>query len=137
MDPDDPDSDPDFDDSDCEGFARRPALPNRRVIVFVSSGSRHSRLNIPIITGAFIAQRSNNKYPDVENFHGIDKDRHIWDFWQMHLESKFMQSWELFEIEVSKILYIRDYCKEVVYNVIKARADLKNPDHYVVADDMI
>lgn len=55
----------------------------------------------------------------------------------MYLQSKFMQSWELFETEVSKILYIRDYCKDVVYNIIKARANLDHAEHYTIADEII
>lgn len=55
----------------------------------------------------------------------------------MHLKLKFMMSWELFETEVAKILYIRDHCKETVYDIIKARADLNNPDPYVISDEVI
>ena len=46
-------------------------------------------------------------------------------------------SWELFEIEVSKILYIRDYCKETVYDIIKSRADLSIADPYLTLDEII
>ncbi len=48
-----------------------------------------------------------------------------------------MMSWELFKIEVSKILYIRDYCKETAYNIIKGRADLDTPNYYTISDKMI
>ena len=80
MDPDNPNSDFNLNDSDREDASRRSVFSNRRVIVFAFSGNRYNRFNISIITKTFIAQKSNNKYPDVENFHGIDKNKHIWDF---------------------------------------------------------
>ena len=46
-------------------------------------------------------------------------------------------SWELFETEVAKILYIRDYCKDIVYNIIKTKADLDAADHYLSAEEVI
>ena len=81
--------------------------------------------------------KSNNKYPDVENFHGSKDDRDKWDSWKMHLKSKFMISWDLFETEIYKILYIRDYCKDTVYDIIKSKADLDSADHYLTSDEMI
>ncbi|CAD6587685.1 MAG: hypothetical protein ASARMPREDX12_002976 [Alectoria sarmentosa] len=48
-----------------------------------------------------------------------------------------MQSFKLFETEMSKILYIRDHYKNTIYDVIKDKANLKNPQHYVFANDMI
>ena len=125
-------SEPDPDDSDRENN-RRPN-PHRRATAPLSS--RHSRQQTPATTNTSNT-KSNNKYPDVKNFHGNDDDRHEWESWRMHLESKFLMSWELFETEVSKILYIRDHCKETAYDVVKARADLKNVDHYTLAEDMI
>ena len=55
----------------------------------------------------------------------------------MYLDSKFQMSYELFEIEVSKILYIRDNYKDVAFNTIKTRADMKNPKHYILAEDIL
>lgn len=127
----DPETDPDPDDSDREG--RRPNVPRRST---APSGSRHGRGATPATFTSSNA-KSNNKYPDVKDFHGNDEDRHEWESWRMHLESKFLMSWELFETELSKILYIRDHCKDVAHDVIKGKADLKNPDHYVLAEDMI
>lgn len=46
-------------------------------------------------------------------------------------------SQELFEIEVLKILYIRDHCKEIVYDIIKSRANLKAADYYDIAKEII
>ena len=48
-----------------------------------------------------------------------------------------MMSWELFETEVSKILYIRDHCKETAYDIIKSRADLNIADPYLTSDEII
>ena len=48
-----------------------------------------------------------------------------------------MISWELFKTEIAKILYIRDYYKETIYNIIKVRADLNNLDYYVIANKVI
>lgn len=55
----------------------------------------------------------------------------------MHLESKFWASYELFETEESKIVYIRDHCKDVAFDCIKARANMANQDHYTRAEDVI
>ena len=55
----------------------------------------------------------------------------------MHLKSKFIISWELFEIKIAKILYIRDYCKETIYDIIKARVDLNNLNYYIIVDKII
>ena len=48
-----------------------------------------------------------------------------------------MISWELFETEVFKILYIRDHYKETVYDIIKSRADLSTADPYLTLDEII
>ena len=48
-----------------------------------------------------------------------------------------MISWELFETEVSKIFYIRDHYKDVVYNIVKTKIDLNITDYYYVANKMI
>lgn len=51
---------------------------------------------------------------------------------------KFRNSWELFQDEQSKIDYIRDHCREIAYDVIKARSnDISSPDYYLTADEMI
>ena len=73
----------------------------------------------------------------MSNFHGNEKDQEEWDSWKNHLKSKFMMSWELFETEVSKILYIRDHCKDTAYDIIKSRVDLDSADPYLTASKMI
>ena len=79
---------------------------------------------------------SNNRYPDVPDFHGTH-DKGDWESWQMHLDSKFLASWELFPTEYSKINYIRDKCKDVAFDVIKIRAKLSTPGHYTLAMEAI
>ena len=134
----DPEGDPsDPDDSDLEGERRRRPTPNRRVTAPSASSGRHSRRDTPAGTNTTSGGKSNNKYPDVKDFKGNHEDRDTWDSWKMHLKSKFMMSWELFETEVSKILYIRDHCKDVAYNIIKAKADLDAIDHYITAEEVI
>lgn len=132
--PTDPESDPDPDDSDREGPPRRPN-PLRRATA--PSGSQHSRQITPAGTATTSGMKSNNKYTDVKDFYGNDEDRHTWDSWKMHLQSKFTMSWELFETEVSKILYIRDHCKETAWDIIKGRANLDLPGCYQRAEEMI
>ncbi len=133
----DPGSD-DPDDSDREGPARRPDI-RRRVTAPAPapSGSRHSRQITPAGTTTTTGAKSNNKYPDVKDFHGKDDDRNMWDSWKMHLKSKFMMSWELFDTEISKIVYIRDHCKDTAYDIVKGRADLDIPGHYDTAEEMV
>ena len=53
------------------------------------------------------------------------------------MKFKFIISWELFEIEILKILYIRDYCKETTYNIIKAQVNLNNVDYYITTNKII
>ena len=55
----------------------------------------------------------------------------------MHLESKFQISYDLFETKVSKILYIRDHYKDIAFNTIKTRADMKNPEYYTLAEEIL
>ena len=131
----DPNSDPD--DSDMEGDSRPKRRPPPQRRATAPSSGLPSRRGTPSATATTAGPKSNNKYADVDNFFGNDKDRDDWDAWRMHLGSKFMQSWELFETEVSKILYIRDHCKDVAYNVIKAKANLDAADHYHTAEEMI
>ena len=79
--------------------------------------SHQSRYNTPLTSRSTINTsrlKSNNKYPDVDNFHGTKGSR-AWDAWEAHLRSKFRNSWELFEEEGSKINYIRDHCKDIAF----------------------
>ena len=73
----------------------------------------------------------------MKDFKENDKNREIWDFWKIYLKSKFIISWELFKTKIIKILYIRDYYKETIYNIIKARANLDNLDYYIIVDEII
>ena len=133
---DHPESDPDPDDSDQEGPPRpQRRHPAQKGVSASASGAQSARLSTPGTTSA--TGKSNNKYPDVSNFHGNEKDQEEWDSWKNHLKSKFMMSWELFETEVSKILYIRDHCKDTAYDIIKSRADLDSADPYLTASEMI
>ena len=133
----DPNSDPD--DSDREGERPLRPPPPRRATAPLPSSTHPSRRGTPSAAATVTTSgaKSNNKYPDVKDFMGNNEDRDTWDSWKMHLKSKFMMSWELFETEVSKILYIRDHCKETAYNIIKAKADLDARDHYTTADEVI
>lgn len=133
----DPPSDPDPDDSDREGPSRRPDYRRRATAPPGSQPSRHQTPAAGSTAVTTSGAKSNNKYPDVKEFHGNDKDRSTWDSWKMHLNSKFMMSWELFETELSKIVYIRDHCKTTAYDIIKGRADLNVAGHYDTADEMI
>ena len=46
-------------------------------------------------------------------------------------------SYDLFETKVSKILYIRDHCKDIAFNTIKTRANMKNPKYYTLAEEIL
>ena len=49
----------------------------------------------------------------------------------MYLEVKFSQSVVLFLSKLEKIDYVRDYCKGIVFNVIKIRVDSASSDSYI------
>ena len=55
----------------------------------------------------------------------------------MYLKSKFIISQKLFETKVFKILYIRDYYKKIIYDIIKSKADLKALDYYNILEEII
>ena len=131
----DPNSDPEDSDLGGDPHPRRRPGPQRRVTA--PSSGHQSRRATPSATATTSGAKSNNKYADVDNFFGNHDDRDSWESWKMHLKSKFMMSWELFETEVAKILYIRDHCKDVAYNIIKAKADLEAVEHYATADEML
>ena len=40
-------------------------------------------------------------------------------------------------MKVLKILYIRDYCKKIVYNIIKSKIDLKAMNYYNISKEII
>ena len=77
---------------------------------------------------------NNKKYPDVPLFYGSKEE---WDGWRFHLDAKFRQSAVLFPTERDKMDYIRDHCKSIAFDVLKARADPLSDDPYVTADEMI
>ena len=131
----DPNSDPDDSDVEKDSRPKRRDPPQRRSAAPVSD--RPSRRGTPSVTATTSGTKSNNKYADVPLFYGNHDDRDTWESWRMHLQSKFMMSWELFETEVSKILYIRDHCKDVAYNIVKAKANLEAADHYETADEVL
>ena len=60
-----------------------------------------------------------------------------WDPWRFHLDAKFRQSAVLFPTESDKMDYIRDHCKAIAFDVIKARVDPMSEDPYVTAKEMI
>ncbi len=49
----------------------------------------------------------------------------------MHLEAKFRQSVVLFPSKLEKIDYVRDYYKNIVFDIIKTRADPASSDLYI------
>ena len=55
----------------------------------------------------------------------------------MYLKFKFIMSWELFDTKILKIVYIRDHYKEIIYDIIKDRADLNVLRHYDTIKKMI
>lgn len=78
---------------------------------------------------------NNRNYPDVPDFYG---DKAKWDSWECHLDTKFRQDAVLFPTEHDKMDYIRDHCKSIAFDVIKARADpvhTENP--YTTSREMI
>ena len=125
----------DPDDSDRD-TGNRPRNHRRST---APPGNIGSRLQTPATgTGtAHTVSKSNNKYPDVPDFYGNEEDRHTWESWRMHLQSKFQMSWELFENELSKILYIRDHCKDIAFNIVKSRTYDTHPDPYTASSEMI
>ena len=80
MNPNNPNLDFDLNDLDRKNIFRRFVFSNRCIIAPAFFENRHNRFNILIITKNFIVQKFNNKYPDVENFYKIDKNKYIWDF---------------------------------------------------------
>lgn len=77
---------------------------------------------------------NNKKYPDVPYFYG---EKEKWDEWRFHLDSKFRQSAVLFPSEKDKMDYIRDHCKSIAFDVLKARADPLSEDPYNTTKEMI
>ena len=75
--PNNPNLNPDFNNSNRENFIRCFAFSDRYIIIFVFFENRYNRFNISIITKTFIVQKFNNKYSDVENFYKINKNRYI------------------------------------------------------------
>ena len=73
----------------------------------------------------------------MKNFHEIDKNRYKWDSRKIYLKLKFIISWELFNTKITKILYIRDYCKETIYNIIKDKVNLDAIDYYLTIKEII
>ena len=67
-------------------------------------------------------------------FYGAKEE---WDGWRFHLDAKFRQSAVLFPTEKDKMDYIRDHCKSIAFDVLKARADPMSNDPYVTANEMI
>ena len=65
-----------------------------------------------------VSHEFNKYYSDVPDFY---RDPTEWEFWQLHLDSKFQANAMYFIIEQSRINYIRDYCKSIAFDVIKAR----------------
>lgn len=74
------------------------------------------------------------KYPDVEKFYG---DKEVWESWQLHLYTKFYKSWSLFPNETDKIVYIRDHCKKLAWNIIRARSKASTHNPYLTAKEMM
>ena len=77
---------------------------------------------------------NNKKYSNIFYFYG---DKEKWDEWRFHLNFKFRQSVVLFSAEKDKINYIRDHCKLIIFDILKARADPLSEDLYVTAKKII
>lgn len=80
------------------------------------------------------SQGFNENYPDVPDFHG---DPTKWEAWQLHLDAKFRASAMLFPTEQSRIDYIRDHCKSIAFDIIKARCRLGNENPYTTAHEIL
>lgn len=77
---------------------------------------------------------NNKKYPDVPFFYG---EKEKWDEWKTHLNMKFRRSAVLFPNEKDKMDYIRDHCKDIAFNVLRARTDPTHRNAYCTAQEMI
>lgn len=87
--------------------------------------------------GTTVQVGTNKKYPDVPTFYGNADDREKWEGWGLLLEFKFRQSAVLYTREQDKIDYIRDHCKETVFEVIKTKANPTSPNAYLTVLEMI
>ena len=128
-------------DSDVEEQPVKLEVMKKKTPVIASTANTPviaSTANTPVITptrSTIIAVTGNNKkYPDVPYFYG---DKEQWDEWRFHLDSKFRQSAVLFPTEKDRMDYIRDHCKSIAFDVLKARADPLSEDPYTTAKEMI
>ena len=64
-------------------------------------------------------------------------EKEKWDEWRFYLDFKFRQSAVLFPSEKDKMDYIRDHCKSIVFDVLKARVDPLSEDLYNTTKEMI
>lgn len=55
----------------------------------------------------------------------------------MYLKSKFWKNYKLFDIEMLKINYIRDYCKKIIFDYIKMKTNIINQNHYIIIENII
>lgn len=90
------------------------------------------KTGIPVPTILIIG--NNKKYPDIPYFYD---EKEKWDEWRFHLDSKFRQNTVLFPSKKDKINYIRDHCKSIVFDVLKARVDSLSEDPYNTTKEMI
>ena len=70
-------------------------------------------------------------------FYGNAEDREKWERWRLHLELKFRQSAILYTCEYDKIDYIRDYCKDTAFEIIKAKVNPTSTNAYLTSSEMI
>lgn len=89
------------------------------------------------MAGTIIEVRKNKKFPNISLFYGNVDDREKWEEWWLHLESKFYQSTILYICELDKINYIRDHCKDIVFDVIKPKANLISANVYFTSSEII
>ena len=88
-------------------------------------------------TGTNIEIEKNKKDPKVPFFYGHVEDRERWERWQLHLKSKFCQNIILYICEQDKIDYIRDHCKDIAFEVIKAKANPISANAYLTSSEII
>ena len=70
-------------------------------------------------------------------FYNNAEEKEKWEGWQLYLESKFHQNAILYTYESDKIDYIRDYCKDIAFEVIKAKANSIFANRYFISSKMM
>ena len=53
------------------------------------------------------------------------------------MKLKFWINYELFKIKKLKIVYIRNYCKNVIFDYIKIKTNIINQNYYIKIENII